>query len=283
MTDTNAFVDSVEARRWRTKSYIVIALFLLWVLTPIATVFLNSIKPATAIFTAVPDFQFVPTLEHYRTVLNEGRFPSQLLNSAIVALGTTLLSLLIGTPAAYALARIRFPLQRLWFNAFLLARMVPAIALVVPMFVLMQESGLKNTYLGLILTHVSFTLPLVVWLMHGFFHELPRELDEAAVIDGANRWTAFLQVALPLTWPGLAVTAVLTIFFSWNEFLFALVLTGPDTQTMPIGVSSFIGTVSVNWGASSAAAVIAMLPMFAIGLAVQRLLVRGLAMGAVKG
>jgi multiple sugar transport system permease protein len=161
--------------------------------------------------------------------------------------------------------------------------MVPAVALVVPMFVLLQTTGLKNTHLGLMLTHTSFALPLVVWMMHSFFSELPRELEEAAVVDGASRLQAFLLVALPLVLPGLAVTAVLTVFFSWNEFLFALVLTGPQTQTVPIGVSAFIGTVSVDWGGSSAAAVIAMIPMFVIGLGIQRFLVRGLAMGAVKG
>jgi multiple sugar transport system permease protein len=280
---TAAFAHVPNERRWRIAAYVVVVLFLVWVLVPIATVFLNSFKPTTSIFTRLPDFNFIPTLEHYRDVLEEGRFPRQLLNSAIVAIGTTILSLLIGTPAAYALARVRFPGQRWWFRAFLLARMVPAVALVVPMFVVLQQTGLKNTYAGLIITHTSFALPLVVWMMHSFFQELPRELEEAAIVDGASRWLAFLLVALPLTLPGLAVTAVLTIFFSWNEFLFALVLTGPATQTMPIGVSSFIGTVSVNWGGSSAAAVLAMAPMFIIGLAIQRFLVRGLAMGAVKG
>lgn len=168
-----------------------------------------------------------------------------------------------------------------WFRIFLFARMVPAVALVVPMFVVLQKAGLKNTYLGLILTHTSLALPLVIWMMHSFFQELPRELEEAAIVDGASRWLAFVLVALPL--PGLAVTTVLVIFFSWNEFLFALVLAGPSKQTVPIGVSAFIGSVSVDWGGSSAAAAIAMLPMFLIGLSIQRFLVRGLAMGAVKG
>lgn len=270
-------------RKWRITSYVVILLFLVWVLVPILTVFLNSFKPATAIFTRTPDFAFSPTLDHYRGVLKNSNFPLQIMNSTIVALGTTLLSMLLGTPAAYALARIRFPGSGFWFRVFLFARMVPAVALVVPMFVVLQKSGLKNTYFGLILTHTSFALPLVIWMMHSFFQELPRELEEAAIVDGASRWLAFLLVALPLTLPGLAVTAVLVIFFSWNEFLFALVLTGPSTQTVPIGVSAFIGSVSVDWGGSSAAAVIAMLPMFLIGLAIQRFLIRGLAMGAVKG
>jgi multiple sugar transport system permease protein len=161
--------------------------------------------------------------------------------------------------------------------------MVPAVALVVPMFVLLEQLGLRNTHLGLVLTHTSFALPLVVWMMHSFFLDLPRELEEAALIDGATRFQAFRLVALPLAKPGLTVAAVLTTFFSWNEFLFALVLSGPATQTVPIGVSAFIGTVSVDWGGSSAAAVIAMLPMFLIGIGIQRFLVRGLALGAVKG
>jgi multiple sugar transport system permease protein len=161
--------------------------------------------------------------------------------------------------------------------------MAPAISLIAPVFILLQQLGLRNTISGLILAHTSFTLPLVVWLMHGFFQELPVELDEAAIMDGANRWRAFASIALPLTLPGLAVTGILVIFFSWNEFPFALVLTGGPTQTVPIGVSSFVGTLSVDWGASSAAAVLAMFPMFAMGLAIQRFLVRALAMGAVKG
>jgi multiple sugar transport system permease protein len=270
-------------RSWRIASYVVVLVFLLWVIAPIATVFLNSLKPATAIFTRVPDLNFTPTLEHYAGVLARGSFPGQIANSTIVALGATALSIFFGTPAAYALARIPFQGSGWWFGCFLFARMVPAVALVVPMFVLLQQVGLKNTHFGLMLTHTSFALPLVVWMMHSFFQELPRELEEAAVIDGATRFQAFRLVALPLALPGLAVTAVLTIFFSWNEFLFALVLSGPTTQTVPIGVSAFVGSVSVDWGASSAAAVIAMIPMFAIGLAIQPFLVRGLAFGAVKG
>lgn len=283
MSGSDSNMGGRPPRRWRIASYLVVVGFVLWVLVPIATVFLNSFKPATAIFTATPNLVFAPTLEHYEGVLSHGSFPRQILNSAIVALGATALSILIGTPAAYALARIPFRSSRWWFRGFLFARMVPAVALVVPMFVILQQLGLKNTHLGLILTHTSFALPLVVWMMHSFFLELPRELEEAAVIDGATRIEAFLLVALPLVAPGLAVTAVLTIFFSWNEFLFALVLSGPGTQTVPIGVSAFIGTVSVDWGGSSAAAVIAMIPMFVIGLAIQRFLVRGLAFGAVKG
>jgi multiple sugar transport system permease protein len=283
MSDRPNHVGTRPPLGWRIVSYAIVLLFLAWVIVPIATVFLNSFKPATAIFTTTPEFVFAPTLAHYAGVLAHGTFPRQIANSALIATGTTILSILIGTPAAYALARIPFRGSRWWFFTFLFARMVPAVALVVPMFALLDRLGLRNTHLGLILTHTSFALPLVVWMMHSFFQDLPRELEEAALIDGATRFQAFRLIALPLAKPGLAVAAVLTVFFSWNEFLFALVLSGPATQTVPIGVSAFIGTVSVDWGGSSAAAAIAMLPMFLIGIGIQRFLVRGLAMGAVKG
>lgn len=270
-------------RAWRVGSYALVFFFLAWVLIPILTVTLNSFKPATAIFTTTPDFSFLPTLDHYVDILARGNFGRQFINSTIVAIGTAVLALGFGTPAAYALTRLPVHGAERWFRVFLLARMVPAVSLVVPLFVLLQMAGLKNTLPGLILTHTGFTLPLVVWMMRSFFQEVPKELEEAAVVDGASRWTTFWRVALPLTLPGLAATAVLVVFFSWNEFLFALVLTGPATQTVPIGVSAFVGTVSVDWGGSSAAAVLAMVPMFILGLAIQRFLVSGLAMGAVKG
>jgi multiple sugar transport system permease protein len=276
-------VHGGSERGWRIASYGMVLFFLLWVLIPILTVTLNSFKPATAIFTTTPNFSFTPTLEHYANILAKGNFGGQFINSTIVAIGTAILALGFGTPAAYALTRLPVHGAERWFRAFLLARMVPAVSLVVPLFVLLQLVGLKNTLTGLVLTHTGFTLPLVVWMMRSFFQDVPRELEEAAVVDGASRWTAFWRVALPLTLPGLAATAVLVVFFSWNEFLFALVLTGPRTQTVPIGVSAFVGTVSVDWGGSSAAAVLAMIPMFVLGLLIQRFLVSGLAMGAVKG
>lgn len=283
MSDNQRSSNPAATKRSRWVSGFAVFFYVAWVLVPILTVAMNSFKPATEIFTELPNLVFEPTFDHYRGVFANSDFPRQIMNSAIIALGTTILSIGLGTPAAYALARIRFPGASWWLRLFLFARMVPAVALVIPMFVVMQQSGLKNTYAGLMLTHTSFALPLVIWMMHSFFMELPKEIEEAAIVDGCRRWQVFLKVALPLTTPGLAVTAVLTVFFSWNEFLFALVLTGPNTSTVPIGVSAFIGSVSVDWGGSSAAAVIAMIPMFVIGLAIQRFLVRGLAMGAVKG
>ena len=151
------------------------------------------------------------------------------------------------------------------------------------MFVIFNQLHLTGSFLALILAHTSFNLPIVIWMMRSFFEDLPPELEEAALVDGSSRWGAFVRVALPLASPGMAATAVLCLLFSWNEFLFALVLSGSNTKTVPIGVSSFIGTVSVDWGGSSAAAIVALVPIFILGMAAQRFLVRGLTFGGVKG
>ncbi len=269
--------------RGRIGAYLVVILFLLWVLIPIYVVFSNSLKSSLIVFSDPPKWIFSPTLAHYRNVLGRLNFENYMVNSSIVAVASMSLALTLGTPAAYALARLRMRGRELWALLILFSRMVPAVVLVVPMFVIFSHLHLINSYRALILTHTTFELPLVIWMMRSFFEDLPVELEEAARVDGASRLGAFLRVALPLTAPGLTATAILCLLFSWNEFLFALVLSGPDTRTMPVGVSSFIGTVSIDWGGSSAAAVLGMIPIFVLGLAVQRFLVRGLTMGAVKG
>jgi multiple sugar transport system permease protein len=269
--------------KWIIGCYVVIAVFLVWVLVPVITVAVNSFKTPAAIFTSTPQLTFSPTLANYAKVFGELDFTHFLVNSLIVAIGSTGLSLLLGVPFAYSLARLPVPGREWWARIILFSRMVPAVALVVPMFVIFQQLHLTGSYLALILAHTSFNLPIVIWMMRSFFEELPPELEEAALVDGAGRFGAFWHVAVPLTTPGMAATAVLCVIFSWNEFLFALVLSSDDTQTVPVGVSSFIGSVSIDWGGSSAAAIIAIIPIFILGLAAQRFLVRGLTFGGVKG
>lgn len=268
---------------WVVGSYIVVALFLVGVAVPILVVLVNSLKTPDAIFSRQPSLLFTPTLENYAKVFGQLDFARNLLNSGIVATGSTLLSLVLGVPFAYALARLPIRGREWWARMILFSRMVPAVALVVPMFVLFQQAHLTGSYAALILAHTSFNLPIVIWMMRSFFEDLPPELEEAALVDGSSRFGAFVRVALPLASPGMAATAVLCLLFSWNEFLFALVLSGSATKTVPIGVSSFIGTVSVDWGGSSAAAIVALVPIFILGLAAQRFLVRGLTFGGVKG
>jgi multiple sugar transport system permease protein len=268
---------------WVVGSYLVVALFLIGVLVPIVVVLVNSLKTPTDIFSRDPSIFFSPTLDNYAKVFGQLDFARNLLNSGVVAIGSTLLSLVLGVPFAYALARLPVRGREWWARMILFSRMVPAVALVVPMFVIFQQLHLTGSYLALILAHTSFNLPIVIWMMRSFFEDLPPELEEAALVDGSSRFGAFVRVALPLASPGMAATAVLCLLFSWNEFLFALVLSGSSTKTVPIGVSSFIGTVSVDWGGSSAAAIVALVPIFVLGLAAQRFLVRGLTFGGVKG
>ena len=269
--------------RWVIGCYIAIAIFLIWVLVPVLTVAINSFKTPDEIFTSTPQLSFTPTLQNYAKVFGELNFAQYLFNSVVVAFGSTALSLIFGVPFAYALARLPVPGREWWARIILFSRMVPAVALVVPIFVLFDQLHLTGSYLAIILAHTTFNLPIVIWMMRSFFEELPPELEEAALVDGAGRFGAFWRIAIPLASPGMAATAVLCVIFSWNEFLFALVLSGQNTETVPVGVSSFIGSVSIDWGGSSAAAIIAIIPIFILGFAAQRFLVRGLTFGGVKG
>lgn len=277
-------IPGVGQRGWaRIASYMLVGLFLVWVLVPIATVVLNSFKLPADIFTTTPNLVFQPTLQHYEGVIGDLDFLANLRNSAVIAVTSTFLALLLGVPAAYALARLPVAHREAWAGLILFTRMAPAVALIVPIFVLFRAASLYATPQGIIFAHTTFTLPLVIWLMRSFFEDLPLELEEAARVDGATAFGAFRRVALPLSVNGIVASAILSLLFSWNEFLFALILSGPQSKTVPVGVASFIGTVSVDWGGSSAAAVIAMIPVFILGLGVQRFLVRGLTLGAVKG
>ena len=278
---TRRKTDKRKSYTW--LSYVLVFLFLIWILVPIVMVGQTSFKPSSDIFVLPPKLFFTPTLDHYTQIFSRQNFGQYLLNSVIVALSTMLLSITIGAISAYALARLPIWHKERWAFLILFCRMVPAIVLLVPLFTLTRLVGLANSYWAIIIAHTTFNLPFVIWMMRSFFEDIPVELEEASKIDGASRLGAFWRIALPLTAPGLVSAAILTMLFSWNEFLFALVLSGRDTRTIPIGVASFVGTVSIDWGGSSAAAVIAMVPVFILGLLVQRYLVRGLTMGAVKG
>jgi multiple sugar transport system permease protein len=261
----------------------VIVLFLVWTLVPIALILLTSFKRRADIFTRVPRVIFQPTLVNYANDFVRANFAHYFLNSVIVAAFTTLVSMTIGTMAAYSLARRHIRGAGALTLAILACRMVPPIALVLPLYGLMQSVHLLNTYAAVIIAHSTINLPFVIWMMRGFFQEVPIELEECAQIDGCSSTGTFLRVALPLTAPGLAATTILCVLFSWNEFLFAVVLTDVSTRTLPVTVYGFIGAITVDWGGSSAAATVIMIPMIVMGLAVQKHLTRGLTLGAVKG
>ncbi len=221
-----------------------------------------------------------PTLENFTEVFEANDFMKFILNSLIIGVGSTLISLAFGVPAAFALAHWGMRRTSLLF---LLARMLPGVALVVPWFVIYTRVGLIDTYAGMILTHVFVCLPFITWMMIPFFEELPRDMHEAALVDGASQGRYFFGIAVPLARTGMAAAAILAFIFSWNQFLFAVVLSGRNTQTVPVAVFNFLSYGSNNWGQIAAAAVVITIPVVVISLLVQRWIVSGLTAGAVKG
>jgi multiple sugar transport system permease protein len=276
--------------RLRSKSvfrYLLVLLALLAALTPVYWMLTISLKREVDQFAVPPHwFSFAPTLEHYVDAFMRRSFGQYLLTSAIVAVCSTACALLMGTLAAYALARFSFPrrLDRKLSLWILSTRMFPPIVTAIPLFLMMRDVSLLNTRTSLIILYTGFNLPFVVWMMRGFFLEVPRELEEAAMVDGDSRLGALRRVLLPLVAPGLAATAVFCLIISWNEFLFALVLAQTDAaMTLPVGIAGRVTQYEIKWGVMSAAGVVAMLPILVFAMAVQKYLVRGLSLGAVKG
>jgi len=222
--------------------------------------------------------------DHYRALFDERDFWVPIRNSLVVGGTTTLLCVAVGSLAAYALARLRFRGRTAVLSFILAVTMFPQIKIVSPLNMLLRALRLIDTYPGLILPYLTFAMPLAVWLLVGFFRQLPRDLEEAARMDGASRWQTFTRVILPLAAPGLATTAILTFIYCWNEFLFALSFTlGPERQTVPVAIALFRGQYQVPWGQILAASVVATAPVAAVVLAFQRRIVQGLTAGAVKG
>lgn len=269
-------------RRWIPAA--VVALLVLAIAFPFYWAVVSSLTPEAELFEApslIPD-QIV--LDHYRALFRERDFWVPIRNSLVVAGSTTVLCVGLGTLCAYALARLDFRGKAAILGFVLAVTMFPQISIVSPLYLLLREVGLINTYPGLVLPYLTFAMPLTVWLLVGFFRQLPAELEEAALVDGASRLQAFREVVLPLALPGVATTAILTFLFSWNEFLFALSFTlGPERQTVPVAIALFRGQYQVPWGQILAAAVVASAPVAAVVLAFQRRIVQGLTSGAVKG
>ena len=244
---------------------------------------LTSLK-TTAETLAYPP-TFLPhevTFEHYRVALLEKGVGGSLINSLIVAVSTTALALMLGTPAAYALARYDFRLKNdLWFW-FITHRMLSPICVALPFFLIARNLNLIDTHLVLILLYLTFNLPIVIWICSDQFRAIPRELDEAAMLDGLGRFQIFLRIALPLAAPGMVVSAILSFIFSWNELLFALIMTRSGTRTAPVAATTFMSGYELPWGEIMATGTLIVLPVILFSVAVSRQLVRGLTMGAVK-
>jgi multiple sugar transport system permease protein len=241
---------------------------------------LTSFKDGVQASAFPPLFFFQPTLKNYQDVIGKTPFLTFIWNSLIVGLGATGLGLVLGLPAAYSVAKYR---QNALALTVLIARMTPGIAYLIPWFILFSRVELVDTHVALILSHLILTLPMTMWIMIPFFEDLPREIEEAALIDGNSMFGVFWRVALPLTRPGIVASAILGFIFSWNNFAFALILGGDRTRTVPVAVFSFMTFEGVNWGGVAAAATLICLPVVILALVIQRHIVSGLTLGSVKG
>jgi multiple sugar transport system permease protein len=276
------------SRRTRILSgsrYVALAVGVLIALFPLWWLLVTSFKRPVDIFSGVSLIPQHPTGANYQRLFENYHMGSFLVNSVIVVTVSVAVSLVLGTLAAYALARFRLPfgLSEQALVGALLVRTLPAILLVIPLYITLSNASLLNSRLGLIIVYGGLNTSFVIWMMVSFFEEIPRDIEEAAMVDGDSRLRALRRVVLPLAAPGIAATAIFSVITTYNDFLIALTLTStPDAQTVPVGVSTLIGKIQIEWGPMAAAGVIGALPIMIFAIVVQRHFVRGLTMGAVK-
>jgi multiple sugar transport system permease protein len=270
-------------RRPPIGKIVFLALFMVFLLAPLYWLVITSIKPSDD-FLAVPPVWFPdkPTIGHYTAALFGYRGLQGLINSLIISLSATALSAFFGTLMAYSLARFNTGGQHLSFWV-LSQRFLPPIAVILPIFLIYRNLYLTDTHLGMILAYTVFTLPVSVWMMFAYFRQLPRSMEDAALVDGCSRWQAFWSVAVPLALPGIAAAAVFAFIACWTEFFFALILTSRNAFTLPTVFRAFLGFQGAQYGEASALAIVSLVPSIALGILVQRHLVRGLTLGAVRG
>jgi multiple sugar transport system permease protein len=279
--------EALAPKRWEWRAEVVrfafLAIFLLFVLIPLYWMFVTSIKPSND-YLAVPPVWFPsePTLVHYTAALFAYRGLQGLINSLIISLVATVLSALFGTLMAYSLARFNTGGQHLSFWV-LSQRFLPPIAVILPIFLIYRQLKLTDTHVGMIIAYTVLTLPVSVWMMYAYFRQMPKSLEEAALVDGCTRWQALWRVAVPLAAPGIVAAAVFAFIACWTEFFFALILTSRNAFTLPTVFRAFLGFQGAQYGEASALSVVSLVPSIALGILVQKHLVRGLTLGAVRG
>jgi len=251
------------------------------ILFPLLWILRTSFAHRVIAYQIPPKWFFTPTFENYIIIFKEEPFQLFFSNSLIIALSSTLVCLIIGAPAAFSYSRFRTGGNALRVSM-LATQMLPAITLVIPFFLIFKSIGLYNTRIGLVITYVTFNIPFIVWIMIGFFQGIPKELDDSAMVDGCTRFSAFLRIILPISLPGMLSAGVFSFVLSWNEFLFALILTGKNSKTLPVAVSGLITQQGTQIGAVSAAVMLIILPMILLYFGFRTFLIKGIVAGAVK-
>jgi multiple sugar transport system permease protein len=260
-----------------------LAFLLAWVF-PIVWSILNSLKTERDILAYPPKLVFAPSLEAYRDVLfGSASILPNLWSSFVISIGTTAITMLLAVPAAYALARLRVPGKKFAGFYILATQMLPPVGIIIPYFLILRNIGWMDTYQGIILIYLSFSLPFAIWLLVSYFEDIPFEMEEAAYLDGASRLRTLWRIIIPQARGGIAVTVVFVFLNAWNEFLFAVVLSGNTVRPVTIAMFNFVSVEQTLWAKLAAVSVLAMLPVIVLGIAAQRHIVKGLTVGAVKG
>ncbi len=267
---------------WTALAYLVIILVSGVTLVPIIAGFITAFKSGTIEIASPPVWIFVPTLDNFREILVDKGNLYNLLNSVVVTTLSVSVSLLVGVPAAYALGRFRMRGRRNLLSWIISLRMIPPVVVALPFFVLFQTFGLYDSYLSLSLAYLSFCIPMVIWILRGYFAEIPSQIEDSAMVDGCDRLDALRRVLLPVMLPGIVATALLVVMIAWNEYLLALILTGGNVQTMPVAAARYITRVRVEWGQLFAANMLIAVPVLVLAFTLQKQLVRGLTFGMIE-
>ncbi|WP_417811773.1 carbohydrate ABC transporter permease [Thalassospira alkalitolerans] len=275
--------------RWHVMSWVFLTMLLLFAVAPMVWMFITSVKTQFAALKYPPEFiPQNPNLDQYKRLLSPqseigGQFLRYMLNSIWVSTATTVFGVAVAVPAAYAFARFKFPGRQALFFAVLFRNMFPAVVFLMPLFIMMRWLGLVNTYSSLIITYLTFGLPLSIWLLKGFYENIPVELEQAARIDGCTRWQAFYMIVMPLSSPGIIATAIYSFITAWNEYVYALTFLNDDQKlTLPVGLQRFFSEYATNWPGLMAASFIMSVPVVVMFLILQKHFVRALTEGAVK-
>ena len=282
--------DSPAQRALRILSVVFVVFYLIWTLLPFVVMFVSSFKDLLDAF-KLPEigdwtgigvfFDFTWTFKHYETLFTENNFGRYLLNSLLAAGGSAVISVIFGSLAAYSLSRVDFRGKSDLFFWIISTRMAPVVAVMVPLFAIFRSLDLVGTLPGLILAYTTFNLPFAIWILKGFFDNVPYGIEEAQMVDGATRFQAFRSI-LPLVAPGIGAVIVLCILFAWNDFLFAAIIGSGGAKTLPVATRELVQPQNIQWGAIMAAGVVTTAPMMLLGLVIRKYLVTGLTMGAVK-
>ena len=266
---------------WRHALLLPVTLITLY---PILWVLKMAVTPGDSFELSANPIPTVVSMENFSTLLSSKLFWRQLWNSILVSGTTTVVGIVLSCTAAYAFSRFDFPGRKAGMNSLLVTQMFPGVVMAIPLYILMDVTGLLNSLTGLTLCYATTAIPFCIWMLKGYFDTIPRDLEEAALLDGASQWTIFTKIVLPLSKPAIAVTALFSFMTAWNEFILAATFMSKETSfTLPVALQAFVGDRSADWGVFAAGAVIVSIPVMALFFALQKQLVEGLTAGSVKG